>query len=555
MRTVHCIVAVVILASLARPGHAQTAAAAQPVDFTVFFRGAAVGVEQVTLTRTPQGVMVSGTERIGPPLAITTRRAEITYTTDWRPLDCVVEGSVRDELLVLHTRVTGTTATTDFTQGSTPAHKAQEIAPDALLLPNLFFGAYEALAARLAGAKVGDRLNAFVPPQAVIAITVKAVADDRVRTQAALLQIRRYTLAFENPPRTSEIELWADPDGRLLRFTMPAQAFDIMRTDIASISSRREPVARPNDEQITIPAMGFGMAGTLSKPAATPSPAFRFPAIVLVSGSDPTDRDESLAGIPVFGQLASALADAGFVVVRYDKRGLGQSGGRSENTTLADYAEDANAAVKFLRRRKDVDPRRVAMIGYGEGGAIASYAAAHTGDLAALVLVAAPGVTGAALVLEQQQHLLDLMNIPDAEKRAKIELQQKLQQAVVSGTGLAAIPADLRRQADTPWFRSFLAFDPEKVVKKTDQPLLIVQGELDRQIAPSNADRLEAIAKTRKGRAGQAVKVVKLAGVNHLLVPAKTGEADEYDRLTDRTVSPQVIGAIEAWLKETMGAR
>jgi pimeloyl-ACP methyl ester carboxylesterase len=555
MRIAHCTVALLVLASLARVGRAQAPPAAQPVDFTVFYQGRAVGAEQVTLSRTPQGITISGTERIGPPLNITTRKAEIRYTADWRPLECIIEGSLRDQQALLHTSVAGTTATSDFTQGTTSARKSDEIAADALLLPNIFFGAYEALAARLPGTRAGDRVNAYLPPQAPVIVTVKGVSDDRVRTQDALLQIRRYAIEFANPNRPAEIEVWIDPNGRLLRLTIPGQSFDVIRTDIASITSRREALARPNDELVHIPAYGFSLAGTLSQPATKPAPAFRFPAIVLVSGSDPTDRDETLAGVPVFGQLASALADAGFVVVRYDKRGAGQSGGRAENATLADYSDDAISVVKFLRRRKDVDPRRVAVLGYGEGGAIAAFAASRGGDIAALALVAAPGVSGAALVLEQQRHLLGLMNIPDAEKRAKIDLQEKLQQAVISGTGFDRIPANLRSQADTPWFRSFLTFDPDKVLRKTDQPILVVAGELDRQIAASNADKLETIGKARKGRAGQLVKVVKIAGINHLLVPAVTGEVDEYDRLTDKTISRDVVGAIGSWLKDSMRAR
>ena len=78
---------------------------------------------------------------------------------------------------------------------------------------------------------------------------------------------------------------------------------------------------------------------------------------MLVGGSGPTDRDELAFGIPILGQLAGALADAGFIVVRYDKRGVGQSGGRAEAASLADYADDVRAAVKLLSERKDVDPQ------------------------------------------------------------------------------------------------------------------------------------------------------------------------------------------------------
>ena len=257
-------------------------------------------------------------------------------------------------------------------------------------------------------------------------MTVTSVTDDRVRT-AGRPWCRSGATRSSSPAPSAPagLELWADLDGRLLRFSVPAQGFDIIRSDIASVTSRREPVARPNDERVTIPANGFSLTGTLSQPASEPGsgrppPGGRARQRV---GADRSRRDRWPAS-RVFGQLASALADAGFVVVRYDKRGVGQSGGRIENTTLGDYAEDAIAAVKFLDRRPDVDRRRIAVLGYGEGGAVASVAASRQASIAALVLVAAPGVTGERLMLEQQQHLLDLMNIPDADRRAKIELQK-----------------------------------------------------------------------------------------------------------------------------------
>ena len=156
----------------------------------------------------------------------------------------------------------------------------------------------------------------------------------------------------------------------------------------------------------------------------------RHPVVVLVGGAGAVDRDETVADIPIFGQLAGALADRGFMVLRYDKRGVGQSGGRVETVTLQDYADDAIAIVKWLARRDDVDPRRIAVLGYGEGGAAAMLAAAREKKIASLVLVAANGTSGADLVLEQQRHQLDLMKTSDAERQAKIDLQQRVQTAV-----------------------------------------------------------------------------------------------------------------------------
>src|SRR5206468_7559058 len=144
---------------------------------------------------------------------------------------------------------------------------------------------------------------------------------------------------------------------------------------------------------------GFTLAGTVSKPQS--AAAARLPAVILIGGSGPTDRDGVAFGIPILGEIAGALADAGFVVVRYDKRGIGQSGGRTESASLADYAEDVRAAVKMLAERKDVDPKRIAVVGHSEGGLVALMTAAHEKKVAAVGLIATPGITGAEIVLAQ----------------------------------------------------------------------------------------------------------------------------------------------------------
>ena len=107
--------------------------------------------------------------------------------------------------------------------------------------------------------------------------------------------------------------------------------------------------------------------------------------------------------------FAGALADAGSMVVRYDKRGIGQSGGRAESASLNDYAEDVRAAIKMLENRKDVDLKRIAVVGHSEGGLVALIAASKEKKIAAVGLIATPGITGADIVLAQQQRLLNRM--------------------------------------------------------------------------------------------------------------------------------------------------
>jgi pimeloyl-ACP methyl ester carboxylesterase len=174
------------------------------------------------------------------------------------------------------------------------------------------------------------------------------------------------------------------------------------------------------------------------------------------------------------------------------------------------------------------------------------------GKVAAMVLIAGPSTSGNDIVLEQQKLVLSKMPIDDAQRAEKIQLQEKINQAVIKGTGWTDIPEAARRVADTPWFYSFLTFDPAKAMADTRQPLLIVQGELDTQVQPYHADKLAEFARARKGDK-VPVEVVKVPGVNHLLVPAKTGDVSEYATLgSDAKVSPQITSAIATFLAKVM---
>ncbi len=321
-----------------------------------------------------------------------------------------------------------------------------------------------------------------------------------------------------------------------------------MRDDVAASTSRTQTYSNPGDEPVTIPASGFNIAATITKPKTA---AARYAAVVLHTGSGVGDRDGTAAGVPTLGQIAGALADAGYLAVRYDKRGYGQTGGRAESATLTDFAEDLRTVVRYLEKRKDVDPRRIVVLGHSEGAWVALLAAAREKKIAGVISISAPAVTGAELVLEQQQHQLDQMKVPDAERQSKVELQKRIHAAVTTDKGWEDIPPELRKQADSPWFRSLLLFDPAKVIEDVRQPLLIVHTELDRQVPVAHADKLAELAK--KGRS-RSVEVMIVRGVNHLLVPATTGEVSEYGTLTDRNVSEDVLNTIREWLAKTFGA-
>ena len=557
----HCIrgaLAVLVLSGGALPATAQQPASTAPVtpdtgetSFTVFSRGAMAGNERIEVKRDAAGWAITSSGRLNAPLDIVTRRLEVRYDPDGKPLELTLDATVRGQIQTIHTTFKGDTATSQVRIGGesrvfTATTNAE------VLLPNPFFAPFEAVTARLRTAPRGSTIAAFAPAQSFMAISVGESTTERIQTPDRTIEAKRTRLTITGQAAASpatEVEVWADENGRLLRLSVPAQALEVLRDDVASVATRQVPISRPNDEQVRIPGNGFVLVGTLSKPVnAGP---MRLPAVVLVGGSGLTDRDEIAFGIPVFGQLADALADAGFIVLRYDKRGVGQSGGREEAATLANYAEDARGAVRSLSQRKDVDPKRIAVLGYAEGGPVAMLAAAKEKRIAALALLATTGVTGAELNLDQVKRALDRTNRSEVEKQATLDLQKRIQQAVQTGSGWDTL-ALYRRQADTPWFQSFLAFDPAKIMPDVKQPVLVVHGELDTQVAPLNADRLQALAAKRKN--APPIQMVKLPGINHLLVPATSGEPDEYATLKDKRVSADVSKAIVSWL-QTIPAR
>ncbi len=514
----------------------------------IFLRGSAIGIEQMAVSRTPEGWSILSTGRLAEPYDLVARKLEVRYTADWKPIAFNIDTTVRGQFQRIITTVDGATANTDVTTGTETTHKADPIDPTSLLLPNALYSPYQALAAQLRTASSGSTLPAYLIPLGSLTITVGDSTTEQIQTSSRLISAKRTRVSMNAANAPSEVNVWADESGRLLRLTVPAQGLDVARTDIASVSARQVAISRPNDEQVRILANGFSLVGTVSKPA-TPAKG-GYPAVVLAGDSGPTDRDELVAGIPVLGQLADALADAGFLVLRYDKRGIGQSGGRAENATLADYSEDLRAAVKYVSARKDVDGRHVALAGHGEGGLVSLMTAAAEKRVAALALLATPGVSGSDLLLEQQAHALARLTLSDSEKQARIAMQRRINDAALSGKGLDQFTADVRRQVDDPAFQSVVAADPAKLVARVHQPILVVQGELDRDVAPSNADRLATLSQARKGP--MPASVVKVPGVNHLLALAVTGEADEYEKLPAKQISPAVSIAVIDWLKKTL---
>lgn len=334
-----------------------------------------------------------------------------------------------------------------------------------------------------------------------------------------------------------ELRLATDPVGRVLGACVPSQGVTMERAGrtVECMAPKRDyaaPAGAPyRAEEVTVlTPSGITLAGTLTLPTGASG---KLPAVLLLTGSGPQDRDEAtmgLAGWRPFRQFADTLSRRGIAVLRLDDRGVGGSGGNVNATTLPEFAEDARAALAFLRARPEVDARRVGIVGHSEGAYVGPMVAASDPSLRALVLIAAPARTGREVV--EYQYRFNIERDTATRARADSLLPLMLSQS----DSLAAA---------SPWYRSLLEHDPLPVARRLRLPVLILQGETDRQVPAADA---AALAGVIRAAGNHDVSERLLPGVNHLLLRDPDGFPGGYAALPSKQVVPEVLGALADWL-------
>jgi pimeloyl-ACP methyl ester carboxylesterase len=338
--------------------------------------------------------------------------------------------------------------------------------------------------------------------------------------------------------------------------------------DKAAAAPRRPQVPQApfpyRSEDLTFPnkPAGFDLAGTLTLPAGKGP----FPAVVLVSGSGPEDRNETILGHQPFLVLADYLTRRGFAVLRYDDRGVGQSKGTFKDATTADFTTDAQAAMAYLRTRPDIRPRQVALMGHSEGGLIGWQAAAQPGGPDLLVSLAGPGVPGDAILLRQQADMARAGGADSASIGRNFRLHRALfaelhrQPAALPADQLAAkLVAIMPQQSDAsteparmalaktytaPWMRAFLYLDPATYLAKVKCPVLALNGANDLQVAADQ--NLPAIERGLRAAHNTDVTIKTLPQLNHLFQTDPTATS-RYASI-EETFAPSALQVIGDWL-------
>jgi pimeloyl-ACP methyl ester carboxylesterase len=315
----------------------------------------------------------------------------------------------------------------------------------------------------------------------------------------------------------------------------------------------------------------INLAGTLTIPEGEG----KHPVVILISGSGPQDRDESILKHKPFWVLADYWTRNGFAVLRFDDRGVGASEGDHASATSADFATDVEAGINFLRTHDRINAKKIGLAGHSEGGMIAPMVASKNKNVAFIVLLAGPGVPGDELLLKQSYDIMKEQGFEEEELAIAQKTTKKVYDAVIKDTKdalgvgdivklikgeLEGVDAETLKKLSldepnlrqniailkTPWMNYFLHYQPKEYLRKVKCPVLAINGEKDIQVAAKpNLEGIEAALKLAKNK---NVKTVYLPNLNHLFQTSETGAVEEYIEI-EETFSPEAMKLVLDWMK------
>ena len=317
----------------------------------------------------------------------------------------------------------------------------------------------------------------------------------------------------------------------------------------------------------------FSLAGTLTLPQGEGP----FPAVVLITGSGQQDRDETIFMHKPFKVLADHLTRNGIAVLRYDDRGVGGSKGRLTEATTMSFADDAEAAVNYLMQRAEIDKKKIGLAGHSEGGLIAPIVASRNANIAFVISLAGPGVTGYDAIIQQNIDFFTVSEMPQEDLETQLHMLRNLFTIVMDSKdqrtaakramewyngeldtmGLAPEERAQRMtdftqgliQTNNAWWKYFLSADPALYWSNVQCPVLALNGEKDFQV--NHKQNLPAIKNAVRRGGNRKVKTVALPGLNHLFQNAGTGLTTEYPKI-EETFSPAAMDLITKWIRKTV---
>lgn len=452
-----------------------------------------------------------------------------------------------------------------------------------LIVPDGLDGLWEGRIQIQAGIELRLVLNVEADKEGNRKATLESPDQNAKGLRISSISLDDGTLEFESKSLMASFEGKRNEDGtafegqfKQLGRTMP---LTLKRTKEVILARRPQNPTEPlpyKVEEVSFEntADDVKLAGSLTLPEGDGP----FPAVVLITGSGPQDRDEALLGHKPFLVLSDYLTRRGIAVLRCDDRGVGGSTGQVMISTSEDFAEDALAGVAFLKKHAKIDPARIGLVGHSEGGIVAPIAAAKSDGVAFIVLMAGTGLPGTEILRLQSrliaqaggaseqalgvqatllERTFEVLAAEDDDKTAVEKLKAATADLIKGlpkddlkwleeSTDESALTAGLQQMA-TPWFRYFLTFDPRTALGNVKCPVLAINGERDLQVPPK--ENLAEIEKALKEAGNSRVTIREMPGLNHLFQTSKTGAPSEYGKI-EETFAPAALEVIGDWILE-----
>jgi len=312
-----------------------------------------------------------------------------------------------------------------------------------------------------------------------------------------------------------------------------------------------------------------------------PAKRGKCPAMVIVSGTNPQDRNGTMAGYPFFKQIATFLAAKGYAVLVMDDRGVGKSTGKYQYATTEDFANDALVAIKYLRAQPQIDHKKIGLIGHSEGGAASAIAAAKSKDVKFIISLAGLATNGFTSLIQQNEDLVNNSKLSQMDKDRSNRINRLMFETALKYADSSCMRVKLNEtynnwkkvddslfklsgaqfdhfrfpiysyvnQAVGKWYRYFVKYDAEAVMKQIKVPVLAINGDKDLMVAG-----LENLANWKNYIAAGGNKKVTtklVPSVNHLLQKCETCRPDEYSKIKSG-VDAEILNMVATWLNNNI---
>jgi pimeloyl-ACP methyl ester carboxylesterase len=523
--------------------------------FVIYFNDVESGRERFAIERDSSGVFARARTQIALGTFTLDDSSFMHLDRAFRPLVYVADGHLSKERIHARVELHNGRASVTTTRDTTTQTQTIEYTRDAVFVPDNTLYAF-LLLYMTAAERVSPSDSVTLPLYPKGRVHVRPAGSET----HGELHARRYEV---NLSSLLGLTLWVDERDRVVKIAVPLQNIEAVRAGASfdaarALGSRAGPTSPDaplgcRAEEVTFPSGDIALSGTLLVPQRAKG---RLPAVVLISGSGPQDRNEDTPGkggvhFGIFRDVAFAIAERGVAVLRYDDRGVGASGGNYQSASLSDYAADVRAAIAFLRNNPAIDPRRIGLVGHSEGAILALGLAAGDSKPHAIALLAGTAQPFAEIVMAQAL---------DQARKGGLTEQQVAQIAARESAFVEILRAHKKWTPETvppdfmsllprkAWLEDMVALDMPPLVKRVRCPVGIFQGGKDDQVAPRSAAVLDSLLTVGGNRHH---RVFLFPSLNHLFIESSGGGYAEYTD-TSRHVDRYFLSTLARWVDAHM---